>query len=166
MANILPLLSAPFLSSTMIVSSATAQVGTIFHSIERILDYKVRIREIDAQIYRIEKEAEVMMHRITAEHDIVIARLQVERDKSLKQFEAYVTQQQVIEHSRRDISKAILTATRALVDPAVSEEVKQTLPAMLAELRLMMGDENNMQVQLFQSFIEGNSESRPLLSLE
>ncbi len=152
----------PALKAAPMIASTVPATMNIVESISKIAEYRVKIREIDLEIHRVQAQAEVMMHRIDSERDVALARLYNERRYFEKQFSLIAKQNRQIYHSTRDLIQALSNViTQMANQPA---EIIREYNITIQEIRGMLRDQQQQQhiqmSQLYQQLLPSPTHGR------
>ncbi|GGZ97197.1 hypothetical protein DC083_04825 [Ignatzschineria ureiclastica] len=133
----------PILKVAPVVASTLPATLNIVESISKIAEYRVKIKEIDLEIHRVQSQANVMMHRIDAERDIALTRLQNERHYFEKQFSLIAKQNRHIYHSTRELLQSLTQVIAQMANMPV--EVMREYNNTIREIRGMLQDQQQQQ---------------------
>lgn len=140
----------PILSTVSV--PMTLETLNIFGIISDILEYKTRIREIDAEIARVQIQADVMCHKIDKEHDIAIRSLMIQREQMNHKFQAlakeqdnYVLEQAHLLQMMRDLVNALISAK------TISE--KNVLNNVIVTIRALIDGNQKKQVNIVNALM-------------
>jgi len=155
----------PVLKFAPVVASTLPATLNIVESISKIAEYRVKIKEIDLEIHRVQAQADVMIHRIDAERDIALARLQNERRYFEKQFSLIAKQNRHIYHSTRELLQALnqVIAQMANMPVEIMREYNNTIREIRGILHEQQQQQSVQMSQLYQQLSPPQGSSVKLL---
>lgn len=149
-----PKLTTPALAPAALMIEAGKQLFSIVESASKTMEYRARIREIDAQIYRVKQEAKVMIHRISCEHNVAIKHLEKERDRLRLLFSAYFKEQENALIDQENIARERSQLITEICNPELSLDEKQLLVQLLQMIDVRQKEQQGIKKEMFLSLVD------------